>query len=330
MIAAVEHAENELFNPPTRNGNCTPEACRNLDFLIIGAQKSGTTSLHKYLESHPQLYLLPEKEVPYFSNDEYHVRGWDWYVKDFFAQAPPGKLWGKSTPAYMTSFEVPGRIRVQMPDTKLIALLRNPVDRAFSHYKMMVKRKRETRCFAGVVEEKLQPGNLRRDRLLPPGTEDDGYLTMGEYGRILERYLQFFPRRQLLVLFTEDLEREPGVVLKRVLRFLNVNDDFVPANLGKHYHVGGTKRRIPVDEHVLARHRLFRKALEFIPRQSRHLFERRFLFWFMIWNTRPDPANQKMPSEVRKRLSEFYREDAARLAKMLRAPLPWSDFADVQ
>lgn len=325
MIAAVEHAEKELFIPPVRTGTGAPAACRNLDFIIIGAQKCGTTSLHKYLESHPELYLLPEKEVPYFSNDDYRSRGWDWYVKDFFAQAPPGKLWGKSTPAYMTCFEVPGRIHAQMPHTKLIALLRNPVDRAFSHYKMMVKRKRETRSFSGAVGEKLQPGNLRQDRLLPPGTEDDGYLTMGEYGRILEQYLQFFPRRQLLVLFTEDLEREPGAVVKRVLQFLNVDDGFVPANLGKHYHVGGTKRRIPVDEHSLARHRYFRRALEFIPRASRHLFERRFLFWFMIWNTRPDAATQKMPPEVRKQLNEFYREDAARLARILNTPLPWQD-----
>jgi hypothetical protein len=330
MIAAVEPAETELFNSPVRNGIGVPAARRNLDFIIIGAQKCGTTSLHKYLESHPELYLLPEKEVPYFSNEDYRSRGWDWYVKDFFAQAPPGKLWGKSTPAYMTSFEVPGRIQAQMPDAKLIALLRNPVDRAFSHYKMMVKRKRETRGFAEVVGEKLQPGNLRQDRLLPPGTEDDGYLTMGEYGRILEKYLQFFPRRQLLVLFTEDLERDSGAVLKRVLQFLNVDDAFVPANLGKHYHVGGTKRRIPVDEHALARHRFFRKALEFIPQHSRHLFERRFLFWFMIWNTRPDAASQKMPPEARKRLSEFYREDAARLAQMLKAPLPWHNLPGVQ
>jgi hypothetical protein len=330
MIAAVEHAGSDVLKPAIGGRLETSDACRSLDFIIIGAQKCGTTSLHKYLESHPQLYLLPEKEVPYFSNDEYRARGWEWYVKDFFAQAPPGKLWGKSTPAYMTSFEVPKRIHAQMPAVKLIALLRNPVDRAFSHYKMMVKRKKETRRFAEVVEEKLQPGQLERERLLPPGTEDKGYLTMGEYGRILEEYLQSFPRRQLLVLFTEDLEREPGLVLKRVLRFLDVNDDFVPANLGKHYHVGGTKRRIPVDEHALARHRYFRKALEFIPQASRHLFERRFLFWFMIWNTRPDAASQKMPPEVRKRLNEFYREDAARLAQMLKTPLPWQDFSGAQ
>ncbi|MDB6124798.1 MAG: sulfotransferase [Pedosphaera sp.] len=287
--------------------------------------KSGTTSLHRYLESHPQLYLLPEKEVPYFTNEEYRARGWEWYANEFFAQAPLGKLWGKSTPQYMAhpGTGIPQKIRGEMGQVKLIALLRNPVERAYSHYKMEVKREEEKRTFIKAIDETLQSADSEVDSL-------KRYVALGEYGRILEDYLQTFPREQLLVLFAEDLKKEPGATLKRVLNFLNVDASFVPRNLGRLYHVGGTRRRIPVDEHDLAKHGLFRKFLKLVPRRSRRFFERRFLFWFMIWNTSPDSPDQQMPLEARERLIEFYREDACRLRGILNQPLPWPELSDVK
>jgi Sulfotransferase domain len=309
-----------------QESNSVPK--NNLDFLIIGAQKSGTTSLHRYLELHPELYLLPEKEVPYFSNEEYRAKGWEWYKNEFFAQAPPDKLWGKSTPQYMARVGISKKIHAEMPRVKLIALLRDPVERAYSHYKMQVKRKAEKKTFVEALDEAFQ-----REIKMEPTNSHIGnarqYVALSEYGRILEEYLQFFPRQQLLVLFTEDLKREPEAVIKRVLRFLKVDENFVPRNLGKLYHVGGTKRRIPVDEHDLAKHSLFRRFLKLIPRRSRHFFERRFLFWFMIWNTSPDSPDKQMPPEARKRLIEFYREDVDRLSRLLKEPVPWPEFADV-
>src|SRR4051794_29068427 len=73
------------------------DGAKRMDFIIIGAQKSGTTSLYKYLQGHPELYLLPEKEAPFFNYDPSFDRGWDWYCKEFFTKAPREKLWGKAT-----------------------------------------------------------------------------------------------------------------------------------------------------------------------------------------------------------------------------------------
>src|SRR5581483_11050016 len=139
------------------NSNPRSEAASEtkLDFLIIGAMKAGTTSLHRYLAGHPGLYLLPEKEVPYFCNEEYRARGWDWYAREFFSQAPPDKLRGKSTPQYMAREGMATRIHAEMPRVRLIALLRNPVERAYSQYKMEVKRAGEKRSFLAAVGEEL-------------------------------------------------------------------------------------------------------------------------------------------------------------------------------
>jgi hypothetical protein len=299
---------------------------RLLDFMIIGSGKSGTTSLHRYLQGHPQLYLLPEKEVPFFTNADYLARGWDWYVGEFFSQAPPDKLWGKTTPQYLVTPETPAKIHRQMPQAKLIALLRNPIERTYSNYKMMVKRRNEDRPFLDVVKAKLQePASPEHGWV----NEKESYVYAAEYGRLLDGYLKIFPREQLLVLFTEDLKQRPAEVLRRILQFLGVDDAYTPPNLGKQYHVGGTQRRIPLDEHALARHRWFRRALKLFPHNSRDMVARRFLFWYMIWNTRPDSPDKQMPAEARVRLARFYREDVASLKRLLHRDVPWPEFASV-
>src|SRR4051794_6700075 len=90
------------------------DAGRTLDFIIIGAQKSGTTSLYKYLQPHPSIYMLPEKEAPFFSAEALYSRGWEWYRQEFFSQAPPERIWGKATPMYMANLQVPERIHELM------------------------------------------------------------------------------------------------------------------------------------------------------------------------------------------------------------------------
>jgi hypothetical protein len=313
--------------PPQKDASSKARAeGRRLDFIIIGAQKSGTTSLYKYLQGHPELYLLPEKEAPFFNYDPSFDRGWDWFAREYFTNAPTEKLWGKATPGYMADARVPQRIAAVTPEAKLIVLLRNPIDRAYSHYRMQVKRDVEKRSFRECLEIKLRPEVLAQERLLPPGIELEGYFAMGEYGRILGKYLELFPRNQLLVLFTEDLEKDPRGVLRRVLRFLKVAEYFVPANIGKRYHVGGTQKRIAWTQDEIMHHRLFQFFVKRLPASYQKPFLRRFFFWFKIWNTRPDPAGRQMPTEIRERLREFYAEDMQRLNQLLDSPVPWEEF----
>ena len=120
-----------------------------LDFIVIGAQRSGTTSLFEYMRGHPELAVPPEKEIPYFTHAR-HRLSWEEYIRRLFADADPGKRWGTVTPQYMvggltgrdldTMVDrgnpriVPERVRERCPDARLIAILRDPIERARSHH----------------------------------------------------------------------------------------------------------------------------------------------------------------------------------------------------
>src|SRR5579872_5519596 len=126
-----------------------------IDFIVIGAQKAGTSSLFEYLRHHPELYLPPGKEQPYFSHEAIRRRGWADYMNKVFFDADPGRKWGTVTPQYMIgglwevsnptpdgeSYDertVPLRIRERAPQARLIAILREPADRARAQHRMAV------------------------------------------------------------------------------------------------------------------------------------------------------------------------------------------------
>lgn len=231
-----------------------------LDFIVIGAQKCGTTSLFEYLRRHPQLCLPAGKEAPFFSHDDRWSLGWDVYVGRNFGFARPDRLWGTVTPQYMfgSVYEpgdcerlmavdrpeaiVPERIHQHSADVKLVAVLRDPVARAQSHYRMEVMRGSESRPFDEAVTELLEPETLELTRRGP--TETTSYLTTGEYGRILAPYYELFGPAQMFVCFTADLEKRAAETVRSVLRFLGVAPDVLPGNLGVRYRAAGTKRRV--------------------------------------------------------------------------------------
>ncbi|MEZ4728999.1 MAG: sulfotransferase [Caldilineaceae bacterium] len=299
-----------------------------LDFLGIGAGKSGTTTLFHYLKHHPQLYLPPEKEIPFFSDDSWFCQGWQTYAEEYFLHAPADKLWGKISPQYMSAAWIPERIAHTMPAVKLIVLLRSPIDRALSYYRMMVRHGKESRTFEEAVREQLQPANLANARHL--STTDDEltqtYLVRGEYGRILGDFRQWFPREQICVAFTDDLEQEPQAVLNRIYSFLGVKPEFTPPNLGKRYHVGGTRQRFPQLISRTQKVAPIRWLWRTIPSRQRRVL---FSWYKMQFNIIPDsPAT--LCSAVREQLIEFYRPDLQLLERLLNQKVPWAEFAKAE
>ncbi len=319
---------------------------RDLDFIVIGAQKSGTTSLFEYLRRHPQLCLPTSKEVPYFSHDKRYQDGWSDYMRKAFPFADPAQKWGTVTPHYMvgglyqnenispTNDErtVPLRIRQQVPDVRLIAILRDPIERARSHHAMASLNQWDGRSFDQAIRDQLEPDALLAARRLPD--ERTGYVVWGEYGRLLEGYLDVFLREQLLVLFLTDLKDRPAEVVQRVLRFLGVDPNFVPDNLGTTYRPGASARRVDwldlkTAQAAAADSRLLRRLWHAIPEPTRRHIDRQFdrtNYRMDLWNRKASAAVSPSQVDVTSALRAHYDEDANRLRAIVGIP-PWSTTA---
>jgi hypothetical protein len=200
------------------------------DFVIIGGQKCGTTSLYHLLTHHPHVEPAAFKELHYFNN--LFDKGIEWYRRCF-----PQPRWkdgrktitGEATPAYLFRPHVPEMMAQIIPQARLIALLRNPVDRAYSQYHQRVKKGRETRSFEEAVA--AEEARLRSERYETLEDEHHGdnhenssYLSRGIYVDQLLRWSRFFSDEQMLVLKSEDFFERPQDALKLVLGFLGLPD----------------------------------------------------------------------------------------------------------
>ncbi len=294
----------------------------NIDFLVIGAQKSGTTSLFKYLQHHPELYLPPQKEVNFFVNANKFPRGIEWYIQTYFSGADEDKLWGEVCPAYMGYSAAPAHIHAVCPNAKLVAILRNPIDRAYSHYRMVVRRGTESRPFRRVIEERLS-SHVEVPQTKVVSADDSPFLLeFSLYGKSLERYLRYFEREQLLVLFQEDLAAHPEKLLKELFSFLGVDHTYRPANLGRKYHMGGDKRLPWLDEWLRGR-KLLKKVIRKTLVSKRNIETARF--WFSQANIKP--VRSEGPSlEDRRFLREALEDDVALLKGLFSVDTPWPEF----
>lgn len=220
------------------------------DAVILGAMKSGTTSLHHYLVQQPGVIEPLRKEVHYF--DVNAERGESWYRAHFGRDGEPG-LNLDSSPYYLFHPAVPRRLHALLPRAKLIVLLRDPVRRAYSHYWHERDKGREALSFEeavaaetarlGDAPQRLADGSLARSH----AHQHFSYLARGRYAEQLERWFAVFPRQQCLVLRFEDLAREPLAVLNVALEFLGL-----PAATGVSLEARNTRRYPPLAEATAA------------------------------------------------------------------------------
>jgi hypothetical protein len=191
------------------------------DFIIIGAQKGGTTSLNRYLRVHPDIGMSITGEVNFFSWR--YSEGLAWYLAHFPLRGEVTVV-GVSSPSYLLHPKVPERVRDALPHVKLIALLRNPVDRAYSHYQMSFRKGIEPLSFEEAIA--AEPDRLRDSSdwsdLQWRKSSYVSYLSRGVYADQLQRWLSFFQREQLLVLKSETLFGQPDESLRRTFAFLGL------------------------------------------------------------------------------------------------------------
>ncbi len=187
------------------------------NFLIIGAQKAGTTTLHHVLKKHPEIFMPEEKEIGFFFKEKLYKKGISHYEKYFDSASYEHKAIGEATPSYCMKLKTIERIKQYNSDMKLVFILRNPIDRAYSQYWHNRRKLSEPHPFEEVLKDNLEEDYLQTSR---------GYFSRGVYINQIHNILKCFPKDQLLILFFDNLKSEPNHLFQDLCKFLNL--DFKP------------------------------------------------------------------------------------------------------
>ncbi len=260
------------------------------NFLIIGAMRSGTTSLARWLRPHPEVFMPVRKELHYF--DVHFDRGMEWYDSQF-ADYRGEPAVGEATPRYLYCREALPRIKAALPSVLLIVILRNPVDRAYSHYWLNRGKGKESLDFVDALE--AEPARLAAATY---GAADrHSYLDRGRYLAQLEHVCANFDRSGLCAVLFDDLVADPAGTYETVCRFLGVRVDTVPEVVGKAANGAATYRSLGL-----------RRLVSPLPRNVRITVSR--------FNRR-QTAYPPMEERLRRRLVAQFEQENLQLGKWL-------------
>jgi hypothetical protein len=291
------------------------------NFLVIGAAKSGTDALCSFLAQHPQVYMSDLKEpnffvaegrpeIPYLGpGDREVLTRWDMWVSSLdryqalFAGVTTEQAVGEGSTWYLYDERAPGRIRRHLPDVRLVAILRNPVDRAYSAFTMMLRDGRETTSsFAAAL--------AAEDERVRSGWELIWhYRRMGLYHEQLRRYHDTFDPSQLRVVLHDDFSARPGEVVRDLYRFLGVDDGFQP-DTSERLNVSVVSGNLTYQRLVDGRNPLKAAGRALLPAGLRQRIKEK-----LVYSTLSRPA--PLAPELRRQLADTFRPDVLRLQELL-------------
>jgi len=275
------------------------------NFIIIGVAKSGTTSLYRYLDQHPHIFMCPIKGTNYFGYED--ALNWIWtdegdppllrhfQVKTLaayealFSGVSNEIAVGEVSPQYFRCPNAARRIHECIPNVKLVASLRNPADRAFSGFFMRTRRGEPVKSF----HEELTP--------------QSSHVKEGFYFRRLKRYYEIFPRDQIKIYIFEEFKANPARVIVDLFDYLGVDTDFVPDTSIKYNSAGIPKSRLL--NRLFYNWFLIRAAKSVLPERLQEIAKQTRQL-----NIKSTP---KLPSELRAELIKLYREDILELEDLL-------------
>ncbi|MEK0081854.1 sulfotransferase domain-containing protein [Benzoatithermus flavus] len=283
---------------------------RKIDFFLVGAQKSGTTSLHRYLQLHPRIFLPFRKEIACFVLEEQYRR-LEQELALNYPETIDAELVGLSNVELLFFPYVPERLRRYNPDARIVAVLRNPIDRAYSAYWYQRSVGVEP---AGSFEEAL----AREPALDPTSTHDRAqraYLEHGHYAEQLERFRRWFPPERIHVLLYDDMQQDSRY-LSRLLGWLGIDDPtFEPP---EERHNTASVPRFPRLQRMLRApdSRVNRAYKAVVPARLRYFLFRHVVEPLSEANARPF-RYPPMHEETRERLRAYFRPHNERLSALL-------------
>ena len=279
-----------------------------VDFFIVGAPKAGTTSLYKYLNQHQDVVMSSVKEPNYFSNEELESQDLYYASKNitdekdyhslFQANGEKKKL-GEASVSYLFYPKVSKRIFTYNKDAKIIIILRNPVDRAYSHYKMDFRLGFVKRDFEDLVLNNNQEGSLFYQQ----------YIDLGLYHLQVKSYIDEFGSTNVCVMFYEDLKKDRATFVNNIFSFLNLKSD---SNIN--FNLKYNKSKLPSNNFMR-----YLYSISLVRKTASFLFNER-LINFINKNFFRE-SNQEIESKVRHKLNQVFLNDIFMLEKLLNKDL---------
>lgn len=267
-------------------------------FLVIGAARSGSTYLARNLMAHPEIFLPVQKELHFFDRD--YEEGWEHYLQFFEDVAPQHHAVGEATPTYMCSSETACRIHEHLPNARLIAILRDPVDRAYSHYWNIVAEQDRSSSMSYAAKKEAFPFSEVLDQY-------SRLIEDGLYARNLKPFFERFGADRIQTLIFEEVIQDPVQYFQRVYRFLDVDEHFESPLL---------KRNINSSSQKHGRSSLMLRLYNFVTAYINVPVLARF-----IENVN-EVSYPSMDPEVRAHLADRFAEPNRELATLLGRPIP--------
>ena len=278
------------------------------DFIIIGAGKCGTTSLHNYLNQHPQVYICPQKETFFFTDDLTRQKNRVWGAvgdlaayQALFEAAPPHKTRGEISTVYYAYPPSAQSIYSLIPEVKIIAILRDPANRAFSDYQMHVQSGSENRDFDSLI------------------TANNRYVRLGFYYSHLLPFFETCPATNIKILLFEDFRKNPANFLQELFNFIQVDPTFIP-DMEVKAREGGLPKNQAVNS-LLNKPNPLRTTVATIMKLFIPLDLRQNIRSSLV---KKNLAKTKLSPTTRQKLINLYRDDICQLQDLLQRDLsPW-------
>jgi hypothetical protein len=286
------------------------------NFLIIGAFKSGTNSLYHYLEAHPQVFMCPANEPSFFAFEGQKMRGGRWAkgvvtnfedYKKLFAGAGDKIAVGEVSPTYLASLEAPGRIKHYVPDAKMVAILRHPLERAYSQWQMEFRQGNEkAESFAEAIQT---------IKVVSDGTSRRRFVAGSMYYQLLKKYYDLFDPSQICVLLFDRLATDREGLVKKLYGFLNVDSSFIPPNINVRFNEGGGVPRTRTGRFLLQKLFPVLAGLKSLaPQGLRERFVTQARHQLLV-------KPPELAPELRAELSAFFKDDILRLQELIKEDL---------
>ncbi|OGD67955.1 hypothetical protein A2811_00925 [Candidatus Campbellbacteria bacterium RIFCSPHIGHO2_01_FULL_34_10] len=279
-----------------------------LDFIGIGVPRSGTTWIHNILKDHPQICMSSTKETNFFNDDNEYNKGISYYQEKYYKHCDNNQIRGEFHPGYFNYSNSADRIKNNFPNSKVIICLRNPVDRAYSHFsKHELKGKKHLNKFSDIT------------KVIP-----NIYIDNSTYSSKIKKYISVFGKNNILILFYNDLIEDPQNFSKKIYNFLGVSSDFTSPKIDRKINFTGERRAkflflnsiIFQTERIFIKNKFLNKYVLPIIKKLRIHNLRKLIFRLNMDLKNKKTDKKEIDEETKQKLIEIFNPDIEELEKI--------------